>query len=127
MKIIEDSLDDDLRGGIDTEYLNSTAADDYSSSSTTSTVCHHYLNITLSAKRRGPYRGRFVLELTRYSSIAASSSSETPQKKCIMSVQVDATIMGKDMGTPKLRNGVVCLGKIVGYDSDDETEWQGFD
>jgi hypothetical protein len=44
-----------------------------------------------------------------------------------MSVQVDATIMGKDMGTPKLRNGVVCLGKIVGYDSDDETEWQGFD
>lgn len=127
VKIIEDSLDDDLRGGIDTEYLNSTAADDYSSSSTTSTVCHHYLNITLSAKRRGPYRGRFVLELTRYSSIAASSSSETPQKKCIMSVQVDATIMGKDMGTPKLRNGVVCLGKIVGYDSDDETEWQGFD
>ena len=47
--------------------------------------------------------------------------------KCLMSVQVDATIMGKDMGTPKLRNGVVCLGKLVGYDSDDETEWQGFD
>ena len=41
--------------------------------------------------------------------------------------QVDATIMGKDMGTPKLRNGVVCLGKLAGYDSDDETEWHGFD
>jgi len=121
VKIIEDSLDDDLRGETETEYSNS---DNESSSDNPSTACHHYLSITLSAKRRGPYRGRFVLELTRYSLVA--SSSETPQK-CIMSVQVDATIMGKDMGTPKLRNGVICMGKIVGYDSDDETEWQGFD
>lgn len=55
------------------------------------------------------------------------SGSSFVTGKCLMSVQVDATIMGKDMGTPKLRNGVVCLGKLVGYDSDDETEWQGFD
>mmetsp|Transcript_15737 Transcript_15737/g.23745 ORF Transcript_15737/g.23745 Transcript_15737/m.23745 type:complete len:293 (-) Transcript_15737:243-1121(-) len=120
VKIIEDSFDDDLRGEIETEYTNST---NDTASSTPSASCHHYLNITLSAKRRGPYRGRFVLELTRY---PHATSSESPQK-CIMSVQVDATIMGKDMGTPKLRNGVICLGKIVGYDSDDETEWQGFD
>mmetsp|Transcript_22695 Transcript_22695/g.33741 ORF Transcript_22695/g.33741 Transcript_22695/m.33741 type:complete len:293 (+) Transcript_22695:74-952(+) len=120
VKIIEDSFDDDLRGEIETEHTNTT---NDAASSTTSAACHHYLNITLSAKRRGPYRGRFVLELTRY---PLATSSETPQK-CIMSVQVDATIMGKDMGTPKLRNGVICLGKIVGYDSDDETEWQGFD
>ena len=53
--------------------------------------------------------------------------AEETKKKCLMSLQVDATIMGEDMGTPKLRNGVVCLGKMVGYDSDDETEWQGFD
>ena len=53
-------------------------------------------------------------------------TSQNPDK-CLMSLQCDATIMGKDMGTPKLRNGVVCKGKIVGYDSDDETEWQGFD
>lgn len=123
VKIKEDSLDDDLRGEIETEYSNS--ADDDDPSTTPSTKCHHhYLSITLSAKRRGPYRGRFVLDLTRHS--LSISSSETPQK-CIMSVQVDATIMGKDMGTPKLRNGIICLGKIVGYDSDDETEWQGFD
>lgn len=122
VKIIEDSLDDDLRSEIETEYSNS--ADDGSSSTPSTALCHHYLNITLSAKRRGPYRGRIVLELTRHP--IDTSSSETKQK-CIMSVQVDATIMGQDMGTPKLRNGVTCLGKIVGYDSDDETEWQGFD
>ena len=111
VKIIEDSFDDDLRGEIETEHSNNASH-------------HHNLNITLSAKRRGPYRGRFVLELSRYPLDTANNS--TPHK-CIMSVQVDATIMGKDMGTPKLRNGVMCLGKIVGYDSDDETEWQGFD
>ena len=87
--------------------------------------------ITLSAKRRGSYRGRFVLELTRrrlnQPPLIITSSEKDLTQKCIMSVQVDATIMGKDMGTPKLRNGVVCLGKIVGYDSDEETEWQGFD
>ena len=113
VKIIEDSLDDDLRGEIETEPLNNAPN-------------HHYLNITLSAKRRGPYRGRFVLELSRYP-FATTNNNNATRKKCIMSVQVDATIMGKDMGTPKLRNGVICLGKIVGYDSDDETEWQGFD
>ena len=58
--------------------------------------------------------------------IATTPTSPTCEK-CLMSLQVDATIMGEDMGTPKLRNGVVCLGKMVGYDSDDETEWQGFD
>ena len=112
VKIIEDSFDDDLRGEIETEHSNNASS-------------QHYLNIALSAKRRGPYRGRFVLELSRYP-LATAVNNATLQK-CIMSVQVDATIMGKDMGTPKLRNGVICLGKIVGYDSDDETEWQGFD
>jgi hypothetical protein len=131
VSIIEDSLDDDLRGEIETEYVKSHDDDHSSSSSPTTTLCQHYLSITLSAKRRGQYRGRFVLELTTQPSQNASATREKEStqhtKKCIMSVQVDATIMGKDMGTPKLRNGVVCLGKIVGYDSDDETEWQGFD
>ena len=122
VKIIEDSYDEDLKGVIETE--DSNCAHD-GASSTLSTSPQHYLNISLAAKRRGPYRGRFVLELTR-SSQAATSSCIEPDK-CIMSVQVDATIMGQDMGTPKLRNGVICRGKIVGYDSDDETEWQGFD
>mmetsp|Transcript_11446 Transcript_11446/g.21174 ORF Transcript_11446/g.21174 Transcript_11446/m.21174 type:complete len:386 (-) Transcript_11446:32-1189(-) len=156
VRIVEDSLDGDLRGEIQTEYADSDA-----SSSSATTLRQHHVCITLSARRRGPYRGRFVLEFTRRhgrlesqstshskflqqtesipnteskSNLATSpeASSNTPDAhpsphKCLMSLQVDATIMGKDMGTPKLRNGVVCSGKMVGYDSDEETEWQGFD
>ena len=157
VRIVEDSLDGDLRGEIQTEYDSSDA-----SSSSATTLRQHHVCITLSARRRGPYRGRFVLEFTRRharvesqstppskflqnaesilnteskSNLATSqeaSSNNTPNShpspnKCLMSLQVDATIMGKDMGTPKLRNGVICLGKMVGYDSDEETEWQGFD
>mmetsp|Transcript_8904 Transcript_8904/g.21616 ORF Transcript_8904/g.21616 Transcript_8904/m.21616 type:complete len:356 (+) Transcript_8904:70-1137(+) len=150
VRISEDSLDDDLRGEVQTEYADA-------SESTELPLRQHHVSITLSARRRGPYRGRFVLELTRRqggkiksqstslsgsaqemgeiresrpdsntTASLASKAAPIPQK-CLMSLQVDATIMGKDMGTPKLRNGVVCLGKMVGYDSDEETEWQGFD
>jgi hypothetical protein len=42
-------------------------------------------------------------------------------------VQMEAMMMGKDQGTPQLKEYIQCLGKLVGYDSDDETEWQGFD
>ena len=150
VRITEDSLDDDLRGEVQTEYADA-------SESTELPLRQHHVSITLSARRRGPYRGRFVLELTRRqggkiksqstslsgsaqemgeiresrpdsntTASLASKAAPIPQK-CLMSLQVDATIMGKDMGTPKLRNGVVCLGKMVGYDSDEETEWQGFD
>jgi len=136
VRMAEDSLDDDLRGELlQPEEDNS----------------EYHVSITLSARRRGAFRGRFLLELTRIEqqkkteSIPKTPEDEatttksntdssntatlipTPKKVCLMSIQCDATIMGKDMGTPKLRNGVVCLGKIVGYDSDDETEWQGFD
>mmetsp|Transcript_19450 Transcript_19450/g.41026 ORF Transcript_19450/g.41026 Transcript_19450/m.41026 type:complete len:403 (+) Transcript_19450:74-1282(+) len=145
VRIVEDSLDGDLRGEVESEFGIRDAS---SSSSSEATLCKHHVGITLSARRRGPYRGRFVLELTRKRdctnaaaqtskpshattpTTAASNieaSSNQPTKKYLMSLQVDATIMGKDMGTPKLRNGVVCLGKMVGYDSDEETEWQGFD
>ncbi|KAL9181863.1 hypothetical protein ACHAXT_012206 [Thalassiosira profunda] len=150
VRVAEDSIDDDLRGEVQTEY--STTED--------SPLCTLQYNvcIKLAAKRRGPYRGRFLLELTRCKEETDSqptateaitdtkleakpdpsmpAESATPQDasnagktpdKCLMSIQVDATVMGPNMGTPKLRNGVVCLGKIVGYDSDEETEWQGFD
>lgn len=103
--------DDDLRGEI---------ADD-----------GHYLNAILSARQRGPYIGRLLIEIRsdeNASNLMASTSdinSESQAVKCI-SIQVEASIMGKGMGTPQLRNGVTCLGKLVGYDSDEETEWQGF-
>ena len=77
--------------------------------------------VSLSARQRGPYLGRLLLEQRQKKDIA---SDLTIQYK---SLKIQASIMGKGMGTPQLRNGVVCLGKIVGYDSDDETEWQGFD
>jgi len=204
VRIVEDSLDDDLRGVIELQQdlseedeieandgdcegeeedmaldekngkpINSNRKGKLQRN--TAPTARLVVDITLSARRRGPYRGRFVLESTRQrrrdfdvieeavstqptttvteNAAIASPSSLSPsindkktakpsiksargpistmptyyQKKCIMSIQVDATIMGKDMGTPKLRNGVTCLGKIVGYDSDEETEWQGFD
>lgn len=159
VRIAEESLDGDLRGEVQTESMNDD--DDGVADS------QHHICITLSARRRGPYRGRFVVELmtrcrqdlnelqstsslsefvqksgqatTQFKSDSTSSvgevisnnesrvNSPTSNKTCLMSLQVDATIMGKDMGTPNLRNGVGCLGKMVGYDSDEETEWQGFD
>lgn len=141
VRIVEESLDNDLRGEIQKEFINNRSAEDAGPAN------RHHVSITLSARQqRGQYRGRFVLELTRIDddrkhpskSEPPSSTTEeakskstvaeaSPSKKCLMSLQVDATIMGKDMGTPKLRNEVVCLGKMAGYDSDDETEWQGFD
>ncbi|KAL7527807.1 hypothetical protein ACHAXR_002139 [Thalassiosira sp. AJA248-18] len=169
VRIVEDSLDGDLRGEIQTDHVLTSSDYESSSSSPSATDTsssysrqEHYVCITLSGRRRGPYRGRFVLELTRrrrpggvmesqqtttvssppptavtesnsnnqgeISSATTTTSTETTRNKtCLMSLQVDATIMGKDMGTPKLRNGVTCMGKMVGYDSDEETEWQGFD
>jgi len=131
VRVVEESMDGDLVGEI--IQHDGTTSDQYQ------------VWMTLSARRRGPYRGRIVLELTRIEANESASdtadnilskqdgeskmsdiTSQIPDK-CLMSLQCDATIMGKDMGTPKLRNGVVCKGKIVGYDSDDETEWQGFD
>ncbi|KAL7552040.1 hypothetical protein ACHAWF_015248 [Thalassiosira exigua] len=125
VRVVEDSLDEDLRGEVRPKHADEDMNGEDASDSCAS-AC-----ITLSARRRGPYRGRFVLELTRHPGdrieSAGTGDVDTTPERCLMSLQVDATIMGKDMGTPKLRNGVVCLGKIVGYDSDDETEWQGFD
>ena len=139
VRIAEESMDGDLIGEIIQHGMSGTTSDH----------CQYQICVTLSARRRGPYRGRIVLELTRVEenekanettsdtadnilskqdgeSKVSDSTSQTPNK-CLMSLQFDATVMGKDMGTPKLRNGVICKGKIVGYDSDDETEWQGFD
>ncbi|KAL7511535.1 hypothetical protein ACHAXN_008512 [Cyclotella atomus] len=107
--------DDDLRGEI---------ADD-----------GRCLNAILSARQRGPYNGRILIEIrsnenASKSRVSTSSDDNAELQaqavKCIL-IQVEASIMGKGMGTPQLRNGVACLGKLVGYDSDEETEWRGFD
>mmetsp|Transcript_29187 Transcript_29187/g.69494 ORF Transcript_29187/g.69494 Transcript_29187/m.69494 type:complete len:335 (+) Transcript_29187:96-1100(+) len=119
------SLDEDLTG----EITPGTDADGRG----------HAITIKLGARKRGPYRGRLLLELTlraprlgrddSHPTVASRQSHLTPcpADRVLMSLQIDATLMGNDLGTPKLRNGVSCLGKIVGYDSEEETEWQGFD
>ena len=124
-RVVEGSLDEDLTG----EITPGTDADGKG----------HTVTIKLGARKRGPYRGRLLLELTSrppqagrddsHPSTGARQSLSTPSPadRVLMSLQIDATFMGDDLGTPKLRNGVSCLGRIVGYDSDDDTDWQGFD
>ena len=156
VRILEQSIDPDLRGDIggreneneneegpQTKNKQQHHDDDEDNQDSTPSSSSYRLTITLGPTRRGPYRGRFALEWSQEEeeeevppSVAASVSSSnnnwrrtrTRQQRhhCIMSVQVEATVMGPDMGTPKLRNGVRRLGKIVGYDSDDETTWHGF-
>jgi hypothetical protein len=119
-RIIQDSWDDDddLRGEIIETSDDGTP----------------HIGIVLSARQRGPYCGRLAVEFFPAPTDTDKStptnnriSSESVLSKSVMSILVEATIMGKGMGTPQLRNGVVCLGKLAGYDSDEETEWQGFD
>ena len=119
-RILQDSWDDvdDLRGEmIETSHDES-----------------RHVGIVLSARQRGPYCGRlaveFVLAPTDTDKTTPMNNgilSESMLSKSVMFILVEASIMGKGMGTPQLRNGVVCLGKVAGYDSDEETEWQGFD
>lgn len=139
VRIAEDSIDGDLKGEVSRD-------EDDEEEDRRRRRHGSVLSISLSAKQRGLYRGRFLLELTRrerrkdgikesmtdgsHTDIVRSpslSSMHVVTGRCLMSVLVEATMMGKDTGTPKLRNGVICSGKLVGYDSDDETEWQGFD
>jgi hypothetical protein len=163
VRIAEESIDSDLEGEIgrdeddddDDEEKENGDGDDVRTTVKSRRPRRRrgsVLSISLLAKQQGPYRGRFLLELIRYSkrrmdeeatesmaneshdigvirssSSSSSSSMQVITGRCLMSVLVEATIMGKDTGTPKLRNGVICLGKLVGYDSDDETEWRGFD
>ena len=69
--------------------------------------------LTLSARDPGKYLGRVVVELTR-------RTNETCAEKCLLSLQVDATIMQPNMGNPRLRRGVVCLGEMEGYFDSEE-------
>ncbi|KAL3790545.1 hypothetical protein HJC23_007694 [Cyclotella cryptica] len=117
VRIIQDSWDDDdLRGDV-VKLEDGT----------------RHVSIALSARQRGPYRGKVEVEFVPHpidnrktTPTSRKLAAESWLSKSIMTIVVEASIMGKGMGTPKLRNGVSCLGKLVGYDSDEETEWQGF-
>ena len=63
VRMVEESLDNDLRGEIQKEFINNRSAED------TGPANRHHVSITLSARQqRGQYRGRFVLELTHRAS-----------------------------------------------------------
>ena len=95
-----------------------------------------HVNVLLSAIQRGTYIGRLFIETFQKNNTTSNdttqndlnNSTEKLQSiiKNIVSIQIEASIMGKGMGTPQLRNGVSCMGKLAGYDSDEDTEWQGF-
>lgn len=74
------------------------------------------LTVRVAAASEGPvqWSGSFTLE----------ARGEGPCRSLVMPVEVRATVMGRDRGTPQLRHGVHCVGKIVQYDSDTETQWQ---
>jgi len=101
--------------------------------------------------RPGKYEGRFSLALRAAAGSDGEKASIDPaledpvasltlepsggqptvalgkKGRYLVSVQVEATLMGKGKGTPQLKGDVRSLGKIVRYDSDDDTEWEGFD
>lgn len=95
-----------------------------------------HVNVFLSARQRGPYLGRLFVEVYERNITISNTAAQIDKDNIAdklqsnvkhITIQIEASIMGKGMGTPQLRNGVMCLGKLVGYDSDEDTEWQGFD
>ena len=82
-----------------------------------------HIQIRIAARRPGKYQTSFSVIAT----IATTNNQGSVQKsKHIVSVRVNATLLGKDQGKPQLKTNITKLGKLVGYDSDEETEWQGF-
>ena len=47
-------------------------------------------------------------------------------EKILTPTEVDAVLMEKNKGTPQIRSDVVIMGKLVSYDSNEKTEWEGF-
>lgn len=75
-----------------------------------------FLRIRLAARRPGRYQSVFSYVLL----MGAGN-------RYVMSCTVQGTLLRKDQGKPQLKQNIVNLGKLVGYDSDEETDWQGFD
>jgi len=102
-----------------------------SNSKSSSTQQHDnddHLRIRLAARRPGRYQSTFSVVLLEHTSEREDGGvAKIKKMKHIVSVQINATQLGKDQGKPQLKSNVVKLGKLVGYDSDEETEWRGFD
>ena len=120
---IGESIDPDL----EVEALSNLCNEDGANSATTATdVARDHIQIRIAARRPGKYQSSFSV-ITAQTSLSSCGNKETRQsQRHIISVRVKATLLGKDQGKPQLKANIIKLGKLVGYDSDDETEWQGF-
>jgi len=77
------------------------------------------LVVRFSAKREGRFVEHLQLRL---------GSSEDAAAKKNMRVRIEGSVMGRDLGKPLLRKGVLCIseGKPEDYDTEAGTTWGGF-
>ena len=116
---IGESLDPDL----EVEAISNPFMGDISKEEDTNPSLNDHIQMRIAARRPGKYQASFSVIAT----IATTNNLGSVQKsKHIVSVRVNATLLGKDQGKPQLKANITKLGKLVGYDSDEETEWQGF-
>jgi hypothetical protein len=114
---IGESLDPDL------EVHAVKGASDNGDGARNDAVGGDHIQIRIAARRPGKYQaGLSVLAVQRGTD---PNADKMPQKH-VVSIRIQATLLGKDQGKPQLKANIVKLGKVVGYDSDEETEWQGF-
>ena len=95
----------------------------------TGTCTRDQIQLRIAARRPGKYQSSFsiITEQTTTTMNGGGSNGTALQKQQhIVSVRVKATLLGKDQGKPQLKSNIIKLGKLVGYDSEEETEWQGF-
>ena len=125
---IGESLDPDL----EVEAVSNApfACDEDGVDDTTATnaeTIRDQIQLRIAARRPGKYQSSFSVITAETSRLSSCGNEETRQsQRHIISVRVKATLLGKDQGKPQLKANIIKLGKLVGYDSDDETEWQGF-
>ena len=121
---IGESLDPDLQveatHGPSKDDTCMPKEEDSATDTSTTPMLRDHIQIRIATRRPGKYQASLSV-------IATIKNQGSVQKsKHIVSVRVKATLLGKDQGKPQLKTNITKLGKLVGYDSDEETEWQGF-
>ena len=123
---IGESLDPDLEVEAVSNASNEDGLDD--TTATNVGIVRDHIQIRIAARRPGKYQSSFsvITEQTIKAGDDNNDKVTMQSQRHIVSVRVKATLLGKDQGKPQLKSNIIKLGKLVGYDSDEETEWQGF-
>ena len=121
-----ESLDPDLEVQAVSNASNEDGLDD--TTATNVGIVRDHIQMRIAARRPGKYQSSFsvITEQTIKTSDDDNDKGTMQSQRHIVSVGVKATLLGKDQGKPQLKSNIIRLGKLVGYDSDEETEWQGF-